>query len=161
MSLATTDLSDAHPDAAVLAPIFRDFGAISGFHGRVVTLKIFEDNALLRSTLEMPGEARVLVVDGGGSMRCALLGGMLAELGRRNGWSGIVVYGCVRDVVELAQQPIDIKALAAHPRKSEKGLHSGQAGRVVEFAGVRIAPDNWLYADADGMLLASRRLHPE
>ncbi len=85
---------------------------------------------------------------------------MLAELGRRNAWAGIVVYGCVRDVAELAEQPIGIKALAAHPRKSEKGMHSGQFGRVLEFAGVAIAPDDWLYADADGMLVSKQRLHP-
>ena len=159
MSLATTDLSDAHPEASVLAPIFRDFGAVPGFHGRVCTLKVYEDNALVRSTLETPGERRVLVVDGGGSLRCALVGGMLAELARRNDWAGLLVYGCVRDVAELAAQPIGIKALAAHPRKSEKGLHSGHANRVVEFAGVRIAPDDWLYADADGVLISPTRLH--
>jgi len=160
MSLATTDLSDAHPDAPVLAPIFRDFGGVTGFHGRVVTLKVYEDNALVRATLETPGAGRVLVVDGGGSLRCALVGGMLAELGRRNNWAGIVVYGCVRDVAELAAEAIGIKALAAHPRKSEKGLHTGHTGRVLEFAGARIAPDDWLYADADGVLVSSVQLHP-
>lgn len=160
MSLATTDLSDAHPDATVLAPIFRDFGGIQAFHGQTVTLKVFEDNALVRSTLETPGDSRVLVVDGGGSLRCALVGGMLAELGRRNCWSGIVVYGCVRDVAELAEQAIGIKALAAHPRKSEKGLHTGHAGRVLQLANVQIAPGDWLYADADGMLVSRKRLHP-
>ena len=159
MSLATTDLSDAHPDAQALAPIFRDFGGVTGFHGRVVTAKVFEDNALVRATLETPGDGRVLVVDGGGSLRCALVGGMLAELGRRNSWAGIVVYGCVRDVAELAAESIGIKALAAHPRKSEKGLHTGHTGRVVEFAGARIAPDDWLYADADGVLVSTQRLH--
>ena len=160
MSLATTDLSDAYPDAQALAPVFRDFGGVTGFHGRVVTLKVYEDNALVRSTLETPGDARVLVVDGGGSLRCALVGGMLAELGRRNNWAGIVVYGCVRDVAELAVESIGIKALAAHPRKSEKGLHTGHTGRVLEFAGARIAQDDWLYADADGVLVSTKQLHP-
>ncbi|MCP5473525.1 MAG: ribonuclease E activity regulator RraA [Rhodanobacteraceae bacterium] len=160
MSLATTDLSDAHPEAAALAPIFRDFGGVTGFHGQVVTLKVFEDNALVRATLETPGEGRVLVVDGGGSLRCALVGGLLAELGRRNHWAGIVVYGCVRDVAELRAQAIGIKALAPHPRKSEKGLHTGHAGRVLQFADVQIAPGDWLYADADGMLVSAKRLHP-
>lgn len=159
MTLATTDLSDAHPQATVLAPVFRDYGGVSGFHGRVVTLKVYEDNALVRSTLETPGERRVLVVDGGGSLRCALVGGMLAELARRNDWVGILVYGCIRDVAELAAQPIGIKALAAHPRKSEKGLHSGHANRVIELAGARIAPGDWLYADADGVLVSPERLH--
>lgn len=161
MSLATTDLSDAHPEATALAPIFRDFGGVSAFHGRVLTLKVFEDNALVRSTLETPGESRVLVIDGGGSLRCALVGGMLAELARRNDWAGMLVYGCVRDVAELAAQAIGIKALAAHPRKSEKGLHGGHTGRVLEFAGARIATDDWLYADGDGILVSPTQLRPQ
>lgn len=159
VTLATTDLSDAHPEARALAPVFRDFGGVTAFHGRAVTLKVFEDNALVRATLETPGDGRVLVVDGGGSLRCALVGGMLAELGRRNDWSGIIVNGCVRDLAELAQHAIGIKALAPHPRKSEKGLHTGHAGRVVEFAGCSIAPDDWIYADVDGVLVSCVRLH--
>lgn len=159
MTLATTDLSDAHPEARVLSPVFRDFGGVSAFHGRAVTLKVFEDNALVRATLETPGDGRVLVVDGGGSLRCALIGGQLAELARRNGWAGILVNGCVRDLAELALQAIGIKALAAHPRKSEKGLHTGHSGRVLEFAGCRIAPQDWVYADIDGVLVSPERLH--
>lgn len=159
MTLATTDLSDAHPDAQVLAPVFRDFGGVSAFHGRAVTLKVFEDNALARATLESAGDGRVLVVDGGGSLRCALVGGQLAELARSNGWAGILVHGCVRDLAELAQQALGIKALAAHPRKSEKGLHGGHTGRVLEFGGCRIAPDDWIYADADGVLVSPVSLH--
>jgi len=160
MTMATADLCDAHPDAVALAPLFRDFGGSSAFHGQVATCKVFEDNALVRSLLETAGNARVLlVVDGGGSLRCALVGGMLADLGVRNGWAGIVVYVCVRDCQELAAQSIGIKALASHPRKSEKGLHGGAEGRVLEFAGARIAPDDWLYADVDGMVVASRALH--
>lgn len=156
---ATTDLCDAHPELQVCAPLFRDFGDRTAFHGPIATLKVFEDNALVRTTLEQPGEGRVLVVDGGGSMRCALVGGQLGELAVRNGWAGIVVYGCVRDCVELAAQDVGIKALAAHPRKSEKGLHTGHAGRVVEFAGVRFAPGAWLYADADGVVVAEHAVH--
>lgn len=159
MSLATTDLSDAHPDAQVMAPVFRDYGGITAFHGAAVTLKVYEDNALVRATLESPGEGRVLVVDGGGSLRCALVGGQLGELARRNQWSGIVVHGCVRDVAELAACALGIKALAAHPRKSDKGLHGGHAGRVLDFGGCRIAPGDWIYADADGILVASRPIH--
>jgi regulator of ribonuclease activity A len=157
MSYATTDLSDAHPQAQVCDPVFRDFGGRSAFHGPIQTLKIFEDNALVRATLETPGEGRVL--DGGGSLRCALVGGNLGVLAVRNQWAGIVVNGCVRDLAELGAQALGIKALAAHPRKSEKGLHSGHLGRVVEFAGVRFAPGAWLYADADGILVAESALH--
>jgi regulator of ribonuclease activity A len=156
---ATTDLCDAHPDLQVCAPVFRDFGGAAAFHGPIATLKVFEDNALVRSTLERPGEGRVLVVDGGGSLRCALVGGQLGELAVRNGWAGLLVNGCVRDGAELTALAVGVKALAAHPRRSEKGLHSGQAERVVEFAGVRFAPGAWLYADRDGVVVAERAVH--
>lgn len=156
---ATTDLCDAHPDLQVCAPVFDDFGGATAFHGPIATLKVFEDNALVRATLERPGEGRVLVVDGGGSLRCALVGGQLGELAVRNGWAGLLVNGCVRDRAELAVLALGVKALAAHPRRSEKGLHSGQADRVVEFAGVRFAPGAWLYADRDGVVVAARAVH--
>ncbi|MBS0584630.1 MAG: ribonuclease E activity regulator RraA [Proteobacteria bacterium] len=156
---ATTDLADAHPDAQVCAPVFRDYGGRHAFHGPIATLKVFEDNALVRATLETPGAGRVLVVDGGGSLRCALVGGMLGELAVRNGWAGIVVNGCVRDTAELEAQDVGVKALAAHPRKSEKGLHAGHADRVVEFAGVRFRPGAWLYADVDGIVVAEEAVH--
>lgn len=156
---ATTDLCDAHPDLQVCAPLFRDFGGAAAFHGPIATLKVFEDNALVRAALERPGDGRVLVVDGGGSLRCALVGGQLGELALRHGWAGLLVNGCVRDCAELAALAIGVKALAAHPRRSEKGLHSGQAGRLVEFAGVRFAPGAWLYADRDGIVVAARAVH--
>ena len=159
MSLATTDLSDAHPDAQVCDPIFRDFGGKRAFHGAIKTLKIFEDNALLRATLETPGEGRVLVVDAGGSLRCAVLGGNLGALAVKNNWAGVVVYGCVRDSVELAGQAVGVKALGTHPRKSEKGLHTAHADRTVSFAGVTFRPGAWLYADADGVVVAQGPLH--
>ncbi|MBO9661637.1 ribonuclease E activity regulator RraA [Dokdonella sp.] len=156
---ATTDLCDAHPDLQVCAPVFHDYGGAGAFHGPIATLKVFEDNALVRATLERPGEGRVLVVDGGGSLRCALVGGQLGMLGVNNGWAGVLVHGCVRDRAELAALAIGVKALATHPRRSEKGLHSGHAGRIVEFAGVRFAPGAWLYADADGIVVADRALY--
>ena len=158
MNFAVADLSDAHPESAICAPLFRDFGGRSRFHGPIRTLKLFEDNTLLRSTLETPGEGAVLVVDGGGSLRCALVGGQLGALAVANGWAGIVVHGCVRDSEELAAQAVGIKALASHPRKSAKGLHGGLVDREVEFAGVRFVPGHWLYADADGILVSARRI---
>ena len=118
---------------------------------------MFEDNALVREALEAPGRGRVLVVDGGGSLRTALVGGNLAALGHRNGWSGIVVHGCVRDVAELAGTPIGVKALRACPRKSAKA-GTGERGVPVTFAGVTIAPGAYLYADRDGMVVAGRDL---
>ena len=120
MSYATTDLSDAHPEAAVLEPLFLDFGGNIDFHGPAHTLKIHEDNTLVRAALEQPGEGKVLVVDGGGSMRCALLGDQLAELGVKNGWAGVLVDGCVRDVAELAECDTGIRALASMPLPTEK-----------------------------------------
>ena len=158
MSYATTDLSDAHADLQICEPLFGDFGGIEKFHGPIRTLKIFEDNALVRSTLETPGKGAVLVVDGGGSVRCALVGGNLGVLAVKNGWAGIVVNGCVRDSEELSGQAVGIKALAAHPRKSEKGLHSGHVDKVVSFAGVTFKPGAWLYADADGIVVSDTEL---
>lgn len=158
MSLAVADLSDAHPDATICAPLFRDFGGRRRFHGPIRTLKVFEDNALVRITLETPGDGAVLVVDGGGSLRCALVGGNLGALALTHGWAGIVVNGCVRDSAELASQAIGIKALASHPRKSDKGAHGGLIDRPVEFAGARFVPGHWLYADEDGILLAPQAL---
>lgn len=159
MTFATTDLSDAHPDAQVCAPLFRDFGGSDAFFGRIETVKVYEDNTLVRATLKTPGDGRVLVVDGGGSLRCALVGGLLGQLAVDNGWTGIVVFGCVRDVAELAAQAVGVKALAAHPRKSLRGLHGGSAGVAVSFADVRFVPGDWLYADVDGIVVADRALH--
>ena len=159
MSLMTTDLSDAHPEAQVCEAVLHDFGGKKAFHGAIKTLKIFEDNALLRATLETAGEGRVLVVDAGGSLRCAVLGGNLGALAVKNDWAGLVVYGCVRDTEELAGQAIGVKALAAHPRKSEKGLHSAHADCAVSFAGVTFRPGAWLYADADGIVVSEKPLH--
>lgn len=158
MSFATTDLSDTHPDLQVCDPVFADYGGVYKFHGPIRTLKIFEDNALVRSTLETPGNGAVLVVDGGASMRCALVGGNLGVLAVKNNWAGIVVNGCVRDSEELVEQDVGIKALAAHPRKSEKGLHSGHVDKVVTFAGVTFRPGAWLYADGDGIVVSETKI---
>ncbi|MGQ0799979.1 MAG: ribonuclease E activity regulator RraA [Pseudomarimonas sp.] len=150
------DLADAHPAAAICAPLFRDFGGVKGFAGPIRTVKLFEDNSLLRSVLETPGEGAIIVVDGGGSLRCALFGGNLGALALKNGWAGVIIYGCVRDSVELAQQAIGIKALATHPLKSDKGLHGGQLDCPVTFADVTFVPGHWLYADEDGVLVLAR-----
>ena len=160
MSFATTDLSDKYTDALQVAdPIFRDFGGVTDFHGPAKTLKLFEDNSLVRSSLEQPGEGRVLVVDGGGSMRCALVGDQLGELGVKNGWAGMLVYGCIRDSAVIAQQNIGLKAMATHPRKSlKKGV--GEEQLTVSFAGLTISPGDWVYADADGVVVSSEQLQP-
>ena len=155
---ATADLADAHPQAQIAEPLLLDFGALRSFHGPLVTVKVFEDNSLVRTLLEEPGAGRVLVVDGGGSMRCALVGGNLAQLGVTNGWQGLVVFGCIRDCDEIRELPIGLKALGAHPRKSEKGLHTGHRDRPVSFAGVTFRSGEWLYADSDGILVSAKSL---
>lgn len=157
MSYATTDLSDAHPEAAVLEPMFLDFGGNIDFHGPAHTLKIHEDNTLVRAALEQPGEGKVLVVDGGGSMRCALLGDQLAELGVKNGWAGVIVYGCIRDSAAIEEMDIGVKALATHPRKSEK-RGAGIEGIAVHFGGATIHPGDMVYCDSDGVLVSREPL---
>ena len=125
------------------------------FSGEVETLWVFEDNALVRPTLETPGRGRVLVIDGGGSVRTALLGGQLAALAAENGWSGVVIYGAVRDLPELRTTKVGIKALAAVPRRSAK-QGKGARGVPVTFAGVEFRPGDRLWADEDGLLVADR-----
>jgi regulator of ribonuclease activity A len=153
--LATADLADAHGGhVAVCAPVFRSFGGRSCFSGPIRTLQVFEDNALVRSALDIAVEdAPVLVVDGGGSLRCALLGGNLVKLAADNGWAGVVVNGCVRDCAELAQLPIGVLALASHPRRSEKGRFGGVAGGRLHFADVHWRENDWVVADADGVVV--------
>jgi regulator of ribonuclease activity A len=156
---ATADLYDVHGDALrVMSPIFRDFGGLQTFAGPVVTLKVFEDNSLVRAALEEQGQGRVLVVDGGGSLRCALVGDNLAELGHKNGWSGIVVYGCIRDAAPIATIAIGVKAIATNPRKSVK-KGEGERDVTLRFAEVVITPGDYLYADIDGVVLADKQLH--
>jgi regulator of ribonuclease activity A len=160
VTYATTDLCDAHPDVEVADPVFRDYGGEVAFHGAAVTLKVFEDNALVRELLEQPGSGQVLIVDGGGSLRCALLGGNLGQLGVRNGWAGIVVNGAIRDTEEIRGSKIGVKALGTCPRKSQKGLHSGHRDLAVRFAGVTFHSGFWVYADADGLIVSKTALHP-
>jgi regulator of ribonuclease activity A len=142
----------------VCDPVLRTFGGRPTFSGPIATLKVFEDNTLVKQAVEGPGEGRVLVVDGGGSLRCALLGGNLAVAAAQNGWAGVVVNGAVRDADEIDTQPIGVRALATHPRRSEKGLHSGQAGLPVVFAGVVFREGEWLCADTDGIVVLPQ--HP-
>jgi regulator of ribonuclease activity A len=159
MSLKTTDLSDLHPKKVQAAEsLFRDFGGRKMFHGEIVTLKIFEDNSFVRKALEQNGEGKVLVVDGGGSLRCALLGDQLGELAVKNKWNGVLVFGCVRDSEALSQLDLGIKALNTHPLKTEK-RNEGQENIAVRFAGVDFVPGTFIYADEDGVLVTMERLH--
>jgi regulator of ribonuclease activity A len=149
------DQFDAQLD--VCEPVFRHFGGVAAFAGQVETLKLFEDNSLVRTVLEEPADGRVLVIDGGGSRRCALVGDRLAELAVDNGWAGIVVYGCIRDSKAIAGMSIGVMALGTHPRKSDKqGV--GQRGLALRFAAVTFHPGDFLYADEDGIVVARSRL---
>ena len=158
MGKATADLYDEHGERLrVLAPIFNDYGGVTDFEGSVTTVKVHEDNLLVRTALEEPGNGKVLVIDGGGSTRCALVGDLLAALGSENGWAGIVVYGCIRDSGPISNIAIGVKAIATNPRKSVK-KGAGDRDIVVQFAETTIAPGDYLYADRDGILIAPAKL---
>lgn len=162
-SISTCDLCDAHKSDAsgafrVLPPVFQSFGALAAFHGPVATLKCFEDNALVKEAVHTAGQGRVLVVDGGASLRRALVGGNLAAAAARNGWAGVVVNGCVRDAAELNAERIGIRALALIPMATEK-RGSGEKDVAVQIQGIWVRPGDWLYADADGIVLSDRALH--
>jgi len=157
---STCDFCDAHKDGQtlrVLPPVFRDYGGRPRFCGSVSTVKCFEDNSLVKAALDTPGAGRVLVVDGGGSLRRALVGGNLGAAAARNGWIGIVVDGCVRDVAELAACEVGIRALAAMPLPTVK-RSEGERDVPVQVQGVWVRPGDWLYADADGIVVAAQAL---
>jgi regulator of ribonuclease activity A len=158
---ATCDLCDAHKNDAsgsfrVLPPVFHNYGQRVNFMGRASTVKCFEDNSLVKAALDEPGQQRVLVVDGGGSLRRALVGGNLAAAAVNNGWAGIVIDGCVRDAAELARCDVGIRALALIPLPTEK-RNTGQRDVPVQLQGVWVRPGDWLLADADGILVMA---HP-
>ncbi|MCK6551463.1 ribonuclease E activity regulator RraA [Myxococcota bacterium] len=157
-SFATADLCDQHQDELDVAlPSLRDYGRVRAFHGPIATVKVFEDNALVRKRLEEPGAGRVLVVDGAGGLRTALVGDKLAQLGADNGWAGIIVHGCIRDSAAIAEIAIGVKALGTTPRKSDK-RGTGVVDVPVTFAGVTFRPGEHVYADADGIVISKRAL---
>lgn len=154
MEFQTTDLCDANEGKFhAVAPMFRSYGGKGRFAGRIRTLKVFEDNALVRSTLETPGDNAALVVDAGGSMRCAMLGDQLALLGVKNGWAGVIMYGCIRDSGPIKGMDIGVFALATHPMKSVK-KGAGDLDIPVTFGGVTFKPGQWIYADEDGVIVS-------
>lgn len=158
MVWCTADLCDQfNQELQIADPLFRRFGGKASFAGPVATLRVFEDNSLVRQALEGPGKGRVLVVDGGGSLRCALVGDMLAKLAIDNGWAGAIINGPIRDSKVIGDMPLGIHALGTCPRKSEKrGI--GESGVALAFAGVTISPGDWVYADEDGIIVSSREL---
>lgn len=162
MSFKTPDLCDQYEadlgkTVRVVAPMFQRYGARPAFSGQIVTLKLFEDNSLVREVFSEPGHGKVLVIDGGGSLRCALVGDQLAILAQKNGWEGVVVYGCIRDSGDINGIDLGVRALNTHPQKTlKKGI--GDRHVPVTFGGVTFQPGEYLYADADGILVADRPL---
>ncbi|NMF87840.1 ribonuclease E activity regulator RraA [Aromatoleum petrolei] len=158
MEIQTADLCDAHEGKLrIVSPMFRSFGGRAAFGGEIATLKVFEDNSLVRTALEGPGKGRVLVIDGGASMRCALVGDQLALLGVKNGWAGVIVYGCIRDSKAIGGMDIGVFALGTHPQKSiKKGV--GDRDLPVTFGGVTFVPGQFVYADEDGVAVSESPL---
>jgi regulator of ribonuclease activity A len=160
MSFHTADLCDKFSDLdnfQIAEPIFRLFGNKHRFSGQITTLKVFEDNTLVRTTLEQKVSDRVLVIDGGGSKRCALLGDTLSSLAVENGWQGIIVYGSIRGSELIDQLPIGVMALNTHPLRSRKH-GQGNANVMITFAGVNFKQDHYLYADSDGIIVSETKL---
>ncbi|MDX6476132.1 MAG: regulator of ribonuclease [Gaiellaceae bacterium] len=149
---ATADLLDEHPDAAVCDLVLRQFGGVAAFDGAIATVRCFEDNVLVKQCVSEPGAGRVLVVDGGGSLRVALVGDNVASTARDNGWAGLVIHGCVRDSASLRELPIGIMALGTHPKPSGKS-GEGETGVPVTFGGVTFLPGNRVAADDDGLVV--------
>lgn len=161
MAPSVPDLCDEYPDRLqVCEPIFRDFGGKSRFCGEITTVKCFEDNSLVKQLVGTPGEGRVIVVDGGASMRRALLGDLLAAEAAANGWQGLLIYGCVRDVEILRTIDLGVKAMNSIPVKTDK-RGEGQQDIALEFASVRVHPGNWLYADENGVVITDGDLGVE
>ncbi|MGO4411154.1 MULTISPECIES: ribonuclease E activity regulator RraA [unclassified Brevundimonas] len=159
MTLATADLCDAHPDRVkVCQTPFRSFGKVAAFNGPIRTLSVLDDNALVRQALERPGQGAVLVVNGGGSLKRALVGDNLAGLAIDNGWAGIIVHGAVRDTGVLNTMEVGVKALGTVPLRADRdGI--GEIDIAISFGGVIFTPGDWLYADGDGVIVSAERLH--
>ena len=160
---STCDFCDAHKaseadDFRVLLPVFKDFGGRTSFFGQVLTVKCYQDNSHVKSAVESEGQGRVLVVDGAGCLQRALLGGNLAAAAARQGWAGVVIDGCVRDLSEINLLPIGIRALALNPMPTMRA-GQGQTGGSVRVQGTRVHTGDWLYADTDGMVLSRVPLH--
>lgn len=156
--IVTPDLCDQYPDLVqVVEPIFKNYGGRKAFGGEIVSIKCFEDNSLVKQQVATAGAGKVLVVDGGGSLRAALLGDMLAENAAANGWEGIIINGCIRDVDIISNTQLGVQALATYPMKTEKrGL--GDLNIAVKFGGVTFQPGHYVYADNNGIIVSKQQL---
>ncbi len=158
MTICTPDLCDDHPELVrVCEPMFVNFGGKQGFGGEIVTIKCHEDNSLVKENAGKPGVGKVMVVDGGGSLRRALLGDMIAENAVKNGWEGLIIFGCVRDVDALAELDLGVQAIASIPLKTDKrGI--GDLNVPVTFGGVIFSPGEYVYADNNGVVVSAEKL---
>jgi len=157
MILSTCDISDKlHPNVQYLEPVYKSYGLKKSFSGRIVTVKCFEDNSLVEQALNTHGKGSVLVIDAGGSMKCAMLGDKRASDAIRNGWEGIIIYGLIRDSVTINLMPIGIRALGVCPLKSvKKGI--GKRNINVSFSNVKFNPKEYIYADEDGVIVTENK----
>lgn len=158
MQIITPDLCDKYPELVqVVEPMFNNYGGKESFGGEIVTVKCFEDNSIVKEQVANPGQGKVMIVDGGASMRAALLGDMLAEKAAENGWEGIIVYGCIRDVDVIMETDLGVQALSTHPMKTDKrGL--GDLNVPVKFGGVTFKPGQYVYADNNGVIISPEKL---
>lgn len=158
MTVKTADLCDAYQEQLQLVePLFRHYGGRHAFGGRIATVKVHEDNQRVRAALEQDGAGQVLVVDGGGSLRSALLGDKIAQLAADRQWEGVLIYGCIRDAAAIARIPIGVLALATCPVRSKK-TGAGETAVPVRFGGAVFRPGEYLYADEDGVVLSAQAL---
>jgi len=155
--LKTTDLSDYHPETQSCETQFRIRGRRRDFHGRIRTVKCLEDNLLLKKVVSEPGQGQVVVVDGGASLRCALMGDVIASLAAKNGWAGAIIHGAIRDVQAIDELDFGVKALGSNPKRSNK-TGAGEVDVAVTFGGVTFVPGHWLYSDEDGILVSETQL---
>jgi regulator of ribonuclease activity A len=158
LAKGTADLCDEHGERVqVCEPVFHAFGGRKAFHGPISTVRCFEDNSRVKEAVEGPGQGKVLVVDGGGSRRRALLGDKLGEAAVRNGWAGVIIHGCIRDSAELGRMDLGIRALGTMPLRSDK-RGEGERDVPVRFAGVTFRPGEYVYVDEDGVIVAPQAL---
>lgn len=158
MDYVLPDLCDKYPDLVqVVEPLFGNYGGKASFGGEIVTIKCHEDNSLVATHVNDGGTGKVLVVDAGGSLRCGMLGDNLAVKAATNGWQGIIIYGCIRDVDIIMEIDLGVQALACHPMKSQK-KNVGDYNVPVRFGGVTFHPGHFVYADNNGIIVSPKRL---
>tara|TARA_Y100001954_G_scaffold60781_1_gene66248 strand:- start:177241 stop:177729 length:489 start_codon:yes stop_codon:yes gene_type:complete len=158
VNIVTPDLCDAYPDVVrIVEPLFTNYGGREAFGGQIVTVKCHEDNSLVKEHVANPGAGKVMVVDGGGSLRCALLGDMLAEKAAQNNWAGLIIYGCIRDVDEIRKTQLGVQALRTIPIKSNR-QGRGDLNIPITFGGVTFHPGEYVYADNNGIIVSEQAL---